>query len=269
MANRMTLNSPEDGITDQSRLFAREPVDESAKVTLPQYLALRDRIADGIEGGKMLAGMRLPSERKLQVSTGAARGTIREALFQLEAEGLIYRRDRSGWYVSPPPITYDPTRWESFMSFVAEQGRVPATETLSTDEMPAAPAIADIFRVAPGSRMFVINRRRSIDGRPVLVERILVEAALTPGLLEHDFNGSLTRILTQHYGLSVARNRLSMRPCALVRSAADQLGVKAGTPGLMVVRTSFDAKGRVVEFDREFWRHDAIMVHVDVDVPSN
>lgn len=232
----------------------------------PQYLTLRDRIAEGIEMGKMAPGARLPSERQLQTDSGAARGTIREALFQLEAEGLIYRRDRSGWYVSPPPITYDPTRWAGFMSYVAEQGRTPATVTLSKDEVPAAPAVADIFRVAPGTRLYVISRRRLIDARPVLVERITVDPKLAPGLFNHSLEGSLTQVLTEHYKLSVARNRVSMRPCALVKNAADQLGVKTGTPGLEVVRTSFDAAGRVVEYDWEYWRHDAIRIHVDLNV---
>ncbi len=235
---------------------------------VPQYLALRDRIAEGIGDGRLAAGARLPSERQLQSGSGAARGTIREALFQLEAEGLNYRRDRSGWYVSPPPVTYDPTRWEGFMTYVTAQGRSPATETLWTKEVPASPAMADIFRVAPGARMFVISRRRSIDGRAVLIERITVDAQLAPGLLLRDFNGSLTQVLKSCYGLSVARNRVDMRPCALVRSAAEGLGVKTGTPGLLVVRTSFDERGRVVEYDQEYWRHDAIRVHVDTDVLS-
>ncbi|HTN13816.1 MAG TPA: UTRA domain-containing protein [Sphingomonadaceae bacterium] len=238
----------------------------ASEPAMPQYLALRDQIAEGIELGKLPPGARLPSERRMQTDNGAARGTIREALFQLEAEGLIYRRDRSGWYVSPPPVTYDPTRWASFMSYVAEQGRTPSTETLSTEELPALPAIADIFRVAPGTRLYVITRRRSIDGRPVLIERITVDPKLAPGLCDRSLDGSLTQILSQNYGLSVARNRVSMRPCALVKSAADELGVKAGTPGLLVVRTCFDAAGRVVEYDQEYWRHDAIRIHVDLDV---
>ncbi|MCW2410728.1 MULTISPECIES: UTRA domain-containing protein [unclassified Sphingobium] len=243
-----------------------QPDPDKPPQAMPQYLALRDRIAEGIDAGKLPPGTRLPSERQLQTESGAARGTIREALFQLEAEGLIYRRDRSGWYVSPPPVTYDPTRWAGFMTYVTEQGRLPATETLSTEEIPAASAVADIFRVAPGSRLFMISRRRSIDRRPVLVERIMVDCALAPGLLDHDLNGSLTQILSNRYGLSVARNRVDMRPCALVKSAADGLSVKTGTPGLLVVRTSFDEQGRVIEYDQEFWRHDAIRVHVDTSV---
>jgi DNA-binding GntR family transcriptional regulator len=35
---------------------------------------------------------------------------------------------------------------------------------------------------------------------------------------------------------------------------------------LLVVRTSFDAAGRVVEYDQEYWRHDAIRIHVDLNV---
>jgi DNA-binding GntR family transcriptional regulator len=232
----------------------------------PQYLVLRDQIALSIEMGRLPPGTRLSSERQIQTKFGMARGTIREALFQLEAEGLIYRRDRSGWYVSPPAITYDPTRWTGFMTFVREQGRVPDTETLAKHALPATAALADIFRVAPGTPLHTIHRRRSIDGRAVLVEQINVDPALAPELLSHSLDGSLTQILSREYGLSVSRNRVDMRPCALTREAAETLGVKSGTPGLLVVRTSFDPLGRVVEYDQEYWRHDAIRIHVDLGV---
>ncbi len=232
----------------------------------PQYLVLRDQIALNIELGKLAAGTRLPSERQLQADSGAARGTIREALFQLEAEGLIYRRDRSGWYVSPPAVTYDPTRWYGFMTYVAEQGRTPGTEVLSKELIPATPALADIFRIAPGTPLYDISRRRSVDGRAVLVERIYISPVMAPNLLNHALDGSITRILGTAYDLTVARNRVDMRPCALVKQAADALGVKPGTPGLLVVRTSLAADGRVVEYDHEYWRHDAIRVHVDLQV---
>ncbi len=234
----------------------------------PQYLILRDQMALNIELGKLPAGTRLPSERKLQSDSGAARGTVREALFQLEAEGLIYRRDRSGWYVSPPAVTYDPTRWYGFMTYVAEQGRTPSTETLSKTLVPATAALADIFRIAPGTQLYDIRRRRSVDGRPVLVETIYIDPARAPGLIDHSLDDSITKILSTSYDLTVARNRVDMCPCALVKQAADALGVKPGTPGLLVVRTSLSADGRVVEYDHEYWRHDAIRVHVDLQVQT-
>ncbi len=234
----------------------------------PQYLKLRDQIALHIESGRIPSGTRLASERRLQADTGAARGTIREALFQLQAEGLIYRRDRTGWYVSPPAVTYDPTRWNGFMTYVAEQGRTPGTEVLSRDAIPATAPLADIFRIAPGTQLYDICRRRSVDGRAVLVERIYVDAVMAPGLLEHGLDGSITQILRSSYDLTVVRNRVDMRPCALVKEVADNLNVNPGTPGLLVVRTSLAADGRVVEYDREYWRHDAIRIHVDLNVKA-
>jgi DNA-binding GntR family transcriptional regulator len=68
-----------------------------------QYLELRNHIAARIAAGELNPGDRLPSERQLQTASLLARGTIREGLSQLEAEGLIYRKDRSG-------DTYQPLR---------------------------------------------------------------------------------------------------------------------------------------------------------------
>ncbi|WP_245656111.1 UTRA domain-containing protein [Novosphingobium naphthalenivorans] len=43
-------------------------------------------------------------------------------------------------------------------------------------------------------------------------------------------------------------------------------GLAKLAPGLLVVRTSLDQQGRVVEYDQEYWRHDSIRVHVDLTV---
>lgn len=230
------------------------------------YLGMRDYIAERIAAGDLRPGERLPSERQLQSGGGVARGTIREGLFQLEAEGVIYRKDRSGWYVSPPPVVYDPTRWEGFMSYVEAQGREPATETLSKTQIACDELLAGIFERPIGAPMYLIRRRRYIDGRAVLLENIVVDAAVAPGLIDHCLDQSLTSILKSAYNISVARNRVDMQPCALTRDAAEALKVKSGLPGLSLVRTCYDAQGRVVEYDREFWRHDALKISVDIRV---
>ncbi|WP_396592643.1 UTRA domain-containing protein [Brevundimonas sp. R86498] len=230
------------------------------------YLGLRDDIARRIATGLLGPGDRLPAERRLQADLGIARGTIREGLFQLEAEGAIYRRDRSGWYVSPPPVVYDPTRWEGFISYVEAQGRRPATETISAELIVADPLLAGVFGRPVGAPLYRIRRRRYVDDRAVLVERIVIDAALAPDLLSHSLDQSLTDILKSVYGLSVARNQVSMRPCALTGEDAAALGVKSGLPGLHVQRLSHDAGGRVIEFDHEYWRHDAVRIDVDIRV---
>ena len=231
-----------------------------------QYLELRNHIAARIASGELKPGDRLPSERQLQTTSRIARGTIREGLSQLEAEGLIYRKDRSGSYVSPSPIVYDPTRWEGFNSYVEAQGRRPSTETLDAAEIAADGFLAGVFDRPEGAPLYLIRRRRHIDGRAVLVEHIVVDVVLAPNLLRFSLDQSLTSILKAEYGLSVTHNKIEMQPCALIGREAEALRIKSGLPGLKVVRTSYDAGGRVVEFDREYWRHDALRISVEARV---
>lgn len=232
------------------------------------YLEVRNHIAARIDAGDVPQGARLPSERQLQGGIGAARGTVRAALFQLEAEGVIYRKDRSGWYVAPKPIVYDPTRWESFMAYVQAQGRSPRTETLDVEEVAATPALTEVFGGEAGRTLYRLRRRRHIDDRAVLIETIHVDPAVAPELPDQNLDGSLTRVLRDHYGVSVVRNRVEMQPCALIQDVAAALRIKPGLPGLLIRRTSYDAAGRVVEYDDEYWRHDALKVQVDIQLEN-
>mgnify|MGYP000537255220 FL=1 len=65
----------------------------------PQYLQIKDALANQILAGGLAPNDKLPSERLLGELYGTTRVTIREALVQLEANGLIYREDRRGWFV--------------------------------------------------------------------------------------------------------------------------------------------------------------------------
>jgi DNA-binding GntR family transcriptional regulator len=152
------------------------------------------------------------------------------------------------------------------MTYVRAQGRTPATQTLSKREIPATPSLAALFGLPAGSPLFAIRRLRSIDGRAVLVERIIVNPAIAPDLLRHTLDLSLTGVLKSDYGISVSRNKVSMRPFALLGDDAETLRVRSGVPGLSVTRISFDPLGRIVEYDEESWRHDAVTVSVDIQV---
>ncbi|MEW6167787.1 MAG: UTRA domain-containing protein [Pseudomonadota bacterium] len=229
------------------------------------YLVIRDYIAARITGGEWPAGTQLPSERQLHEALGRNRGTIRDALLQLEGEGLVYRQSRSGWFVSPPRVRYDPARPDGFMTYVAEQNRTPQTRTLSAETLKASGWTAECLGVAQGAPSYFIRRLRLIDQRPVLVEQIWANPAMFPGLLEHSLDGSLTQLLRNQYGAEVVRMEIDMSPCLLPEVQAEALRVVPGTPGLYLTRRSLDAAGRVVEYDQEFWRHDAIAVHVNVD----
>lgn len=240
------------------------PERDHSSASGPIYLRVRDQVADQIEQGLLQPNSRLPSERVLAESNNTTRVTARLALAQLEAEGRIYRSNRRGWFVSPPRLVYNPTEDYSFSENVTAQGRTPATETLEVTPTDVTAWLASKTGLAEGEPLVRLRRRRQVDGRPVLVENIYLNARRLPGIDRFDFNRSLWKLLREHYGLELVRKQIEMFPTALIDPQAEALGVTAGTAGLYVTRCSRDQDGCFVEFDEEFWLHDTLSIQVEV-----
>ena len=231
-------------------------------------MRFRDHFAALIETGSLAPGARFPPERALAEEFSITRVTVRQALIRMEAEGLIFREDRRGWYVSPPRVRYDPTANTSFTESIAEQGRVAGTTVLSRQQVAASQWESGHLGCAAGDPIFVISRLRTVDGRAILVERIHVKAARCPGLLDYPLDQSLTDLMAEKFGIVAHRAQINMRPTALSEIPAKALGVAVGTPSLYLSRAILDQFDEVVEFDQEFWRHDAIDICVSAGRPE-
>ncbi len=85
----------QDSITSARSVMARNNADKIARGAAGIIVELRRAILDG----EYAYNERLPSERQLAGLFGAARGTVREALRQLEQTNFVTRRVGSGTYV--------------------------------------------------------------------------------------------------------------------------------------------------------------------------
>ena len=65
-----------------------------------QLSIICDTILQQIERGLFTTqSKRLPSERELSDSFNASRLTVKQALLHLESQGIIYRKERRGWFL--------------------------------------------------------------------------------------------------------------------------------------------------------------------------
>ena len=82
-----------------------EPLFEKVKV-IPAYQMITSAVEKQILSGKLAPGTMLPTEAELAEQFGVNRSTVREAIRQLEQEGLVERRSSKRLQVTMPGI-YD------------------------------------------------------------------------------------------------------------------------------------------------------------------
>ena len=217
-------------------------------------------LQEQIEHGLLPPGSKLPAERKLSEVFDTTRITLREALVQLEAMGLVYREERRGWFISPPRLAYDLIRRSHFHAMVSAQGRVAHTQVLSARLQPASAMICAMLELPASSSVIQICRARRIDQRLVLYVEHYLKPEFFPGILDFDMEQSLTELYARQYDLRYGQVRFEMVPTALHAEAAAALKVSVGSPGLRIARINYDQRGRLIDCDLEYWRHDAIHV---------
>ncbi|WP_163548075.1 GntR family transcriptional regulator [Candidatus Frankia nodulisporulans] len=81
---------------------ARRPTKVNPSDPTPAYLQIANDLRSAIEANELPHGALLPSLRTMERDYGAAGGTVRRALDQLVAEGLIYARQGQGIFVRRP-----------------------------------------------------------------------------------------------------------------------------------------------------------------------
>ena len=228
------------------------------------YGHLKQYYSDLITQKKMPHGAKLPSERELGEQFNITRVTVRQALQTLEAEGLIYRQNRRGWFVTPPAVLYDPASHLSFNMYVTEQGYTPYTEKLMQQVGPAEEEVASLMGIPLGSPVLFLHRRRYIDRRPVLIEKMYINIDLLPGIENEDLTQSLSQLLQNKYQRQYRDMDLSFKATALPEHAAQDLATSTGQAGLHIKRINFTDDKKVLEIDYEFWRHDAVTIEISI-----
>ena len=226
----------------------------------PRFRLIAEALRDDVTSGRLAEGTRLPSEAQLMSDFGAARGTVRQALALLRAEGLISTEHGRGAFVrSRPPvrrIAHDRFarrhRDEGKAAFLAEaeeQGVSPGVEVLHVGRAAAPQDVAQRLGTPKKERVLVRRRRYLADGEPV---------ELATSYLPWDIAGG-TDIAKDNPGPGGIYARLEEAGHRLARFTEDvtarmpspeearSLRLPAGTPVFELVRTAYDESGRAVE----------------------
>ncbi|MEZ9245497.1 UTRA domain-containing protein [Vibrio lentus] len=224
---------------------------------------IKASIREQLQSGIFTEGQKLPSERELSELFSTTRITLKDALVSLETEGLIYREERRGWYVSPERIRYNPLSRSHFHQMIREQHRIAETRLLSTRTEMAAGDYAKALEIEQITPIHVIERLRFIDGRAVLFVENVLKAPLFEKVLSENLTMSLTGIYREKYGYETQRSRFDVVPTSAPAHVAKALNLAEGQPVLKICRVNYKQDGELMDCELEYWRPDSVVIHID------
>jgi GntR family transcriptional regulator len=238
---------------------------------LPLYAQVAARLWADVSADGARAGDRLPSERALASRYKVSRVTMRAALTDLAARGMIESAAARGWFVAPSAAFPEQEKGgapevpgagshtvEGFADYAAKQGLTTRARVLHSVVRPATVAEAETLRVGPGAAIFEMRRLRFLEGQVVVLEHNRLPLALCPVLRETDFTqASLFATLRS---AEPAQNPQVADYSVEARQPDDAeralLEITDSTPVLVAYQLAYNQNGRPLELTLAVYRGD-------------
>lgn len=235
----------------------------------PLHARIADELRRRIAVGELRSGDPVPSEHQLRKDYGVSRGTVRQALAALRAEGAIGGGRGKPPVVRPPTLTQDFAELVSFSAWATALGRRPGQRTAELARRPARPEAIDALGIAEGDLVVELLRVRLLDDEPVMVERTTFVERVGRLLFDFDPDAGSIYAHLRSAGVDLARARQTIDAMGASEQDAQLLGVAAGTPLLRVRRRTTDAAGEPLEWSDDRYRGEAMSFSLDSAVAGS
>lgn len=205
----------------------------------PRYREIADDLTHKLASGAYAVGAMLPTELELCEAYDVSRHTVREALRQLEAQGLLIRRQGAGTMVA---ATAPPDRFVQSITNVQQLLQYPENTRLY------------VLRARPmrmeGEDWLQVEavRRVKLTSAPICAVTIFIRPEYE-GVLDEigTLPGPLFEQIARRYELRVAKLELELSAGGVAEDMAALLEVPPGTPALTTRRRYVDQDGRAFE----------------------
>ena len=231
-----------------------------AESASPLYVQMMDRIRADIQRGAYPAGDQIPTEHELEARYGVSRVTVRRALQELTAEGLLERKQGKGTFVSVPKMGAEQRNMRSFHDACREQGKKPSVGLVRVRETVASPEDRARLVLAPETGIIEIQRVLKADGEPVILEINRFSIAYA-WLEDANLKGSLYRAL-QEYGIRAEKSIYDLSLGYLPAEEAGLLQMESGAAVILAVQVVYDQKGRPLHTSRQWIRGDKYILKI-------
>ncbi|MFT4224801.1 GntR family transcriptional regulator [Micropruina sp.] len=236
---------------------------------VPYYQQLARTLEERLQSGQIAPNARLPSENALCQEFGLSRATVRQALQQLEAQGMVRRVTNRGVFASSQEVQLG---WTIQDSEFLENALTHQNRSVSTQVIRSGPETLPSFAqqglgLPVDAEGFSLTRLRFLDGVPTVFstnyfpQRVGAVVAQATDTLAG--TGSLTSLLrAAGYRLQgVHRFVSAVLPPTEV---AEALQIAPGTPLVRIRSTSWTSDGYCFDVYETYVNTDVVQLELAI-----
>jgi len=234
------------------------------------YLQLITILKSKIRSGEYSQGDQLPSELDLGSQFNVSRTVVRQALLELEREGLIQRLQGKGTFVAEPKMDLAVTYFLSgFGDALIRRGMSVVNRVLIQEVIEASGRIArNLQSVKIGEQVFHFERVRLVDGDPLVISNTYIPTKLCPEIVNMDMSRSLYANLKLVGGITIECGDVSFEAVPANEKEAEIFNLPVGTPMLLNSARIFDNNGNQIEYTSSVFRGDRSRIDAKIEKPN-
>ena len=234
---------------------------------IPKYLQISTWLRESVQMGRYKIGEKLPSEIELSQMCGVNRNTLRQAISELTAQGLLRKEKGMGTFVAasePVAMKHKLNRISSFGHELYQAGIQEGTQLLEKGYESPPNHVARSLALGSGSKVIAIRRLRTGDAIPMIYEETYLPIDLFKGILEMNLTGSMYQIFTKAFNIVLARCEQTIRAVNLNEKIARLLGLKKNAAALYMESVTYNDHNIPVEVLCCYFRGDKYTFEVEL-----
>lgn len=232
----------------------------------PLYVQIKDTLRARILDGTYAPHSRMPSEHELCAMFDVSRITVRQALGDLQKEGLLFKLHGKGTFVSKPKAFQNVTSLQGFAEAMSSMGYEIVNQLRSFRTVKADRHLATKLHVPEGAPLVEIHRVRLLNREPVSLEQTWVPEALGRRLAGADLAArDIFLILENDCGIPLGHADVSIDAILADDEIVDALRVEESSPVLRIERLTHDASGAPIDYEYLYFRGDAFQYRLRID----
>ena len=223
----------------------------AAPHAMPKYVQVSEMLIREIAAGHWADGTRLPPERDMANELEVSVGTLRKALADLEAKGLLERVQGSGNYVKHRPAVG--AIYGLFRLELLRGGGLPTAQVLSVDRVEKTSGMPSIGDAVDGHR---IRRIRSLGDQVIAAEEIWLDGGRCDEIDQANLPDSLYQFYRKELGFVIGSVADAVGVGNVPDWAGDAFHLNAGAVAGYVERISWTTEGDPAECSRTWFDYD-------------